>query len=534
MRHGHLRFLVTFIWFISLFSIFWLSWTSSNVIDYRFDPLFATHANTDQLFDLARALIQRGKYRGCIQLHQQFLYIGKEDRDPRKAAAAMHDLVHAHLALSELAAAREWVEKYYTETKAEDAWRVEPAYMLCRALRERGDHALAYYYYLKAKGLPVLSAASVTSSYIPLQPDIYDYLLDYEKSVLWFYIGGIEERHSRLHGLGLSMRLLTNPRLPQSLRSSVFNNLQFYVSHVGGSLSILRAENSIAEEWRYSTPTFIDKNTTLIRVVNYFVSEDGSYHVASKAGGHVNTQLVLADTDKAFRVQLYPDFERRAIREGLLHPDAYILGLEDTRAVRDRTDNETIYTLSASEQFSNDGRTMNQVLGVLDLATMTHTVHHVIKGPNPDHHDKNWVFAGGLRNVVYGWYPSIDIGNVNVANASLDIHTSISSPRSFEGMRGSTNGVFYQNEWWFVTHAVIYRPGQMRKYLHFVVVLDSQFTRVVRYSFPFTFEDRSDVEYCLGFTVETFGLTFGYSVRDRSSRVVQVGWRAIGELFNRS
>jgi hypothetical protein len=53
----------------------------------------------------------------------------------------------------------------------------------------------------------------------------------------------------------------------------------------------------------------------------------------------------------------------------------------------------------------------------------------------------------------------------------------------------------------------------------------------VHHSLPFTFEEKSDVEYCLGLKVDDSGLTFGYSVRDRSSRVVHVAWEKIGELL---
>jgi hypothetical protein len=101
-------------------------------------------------------------------------------------------------------------------------------------------------------------------------------------------------------------------------------------------------------------------------------------------------------------------------------------------------------------------------------------------------------------------------------------------------MRGSTNGVLYKNEWWFVTHAVIHRPGQLRKYLHQLVVLDRSMSAIVRHSLPFTFEKGSDVEYCLGLKVEDAGLVFGYSVRDRSSRILSVKWSNVGCLFGGS
>lgn len=484
----------------------------------------------NHVFAQARSLLGQGKHLNAIKAYEQ--YLAMERQGQQKIAATLHDMARLYLALDDIAAARVLTDRFYAEASGEDARRVEPAYNLCHALRKRGHYALAYYYYLYAKSLSNTSLATTASNpHIPVQPDIYDYLLDFEKSILWSYVGDIDERHSKLHGLSFSMQLLEKSNLPQKLQESVFSNLQYYTPNLRGFISVLRPEMPIEDEWRYSTPTFLDGETTLIRVVNYYVAEDGSYHVSPNAGKQVNTMLVLADTDEAFAVTLSSQFRSHAEADHLLHPDAYILGLEDTRVVRDASRNGTIYTLSASEQFSEDGRVMNQVLGMLDLETKSHIIDSVIKHPNPDYHDKNWVFAGGLDCVVYGWYPSIEIGAINQATGELHIHTRISSPHSFYGMRGSTNGVLYENQWWFVTHAVIHRPGQMRMYLHRLVVLNGDLSRVVRHSLPFTFEEHSHVEYCLGLFVDASGLTFGYSVRDRCSKILRVPWRVVGELI---
>ena len=115
--------------------------------------------------------------------------------------------------------------------------------------------------------------------------------------------------------------------------------------------------------------------------------------------------------------------------------------------------------------------------------------------------------------------------------ARLQIHTSIQSPPSFFGMRGSTNGVLYRDEWWFVTHAVVYRPGSDAQIPASTGGTDQSLSAIVRHSLPFTFEPGSDVEYCLGLKVDDAGLIFGYSVRNRSSRVLSAQWSKVGHLF---
>lgn len=233
-------------------------------------------------------------------------------------------------------------------------------------------------------------------------------------------------------------------------------------------------------------------------------------------------------------VQEDPAFATQAKAEHLHNPDAYVLGLEDTRVVRDGTRNNTVYTLSASMEYSRGIQRMDQVLGILTRTGSEDwvlTITKVLIGPRQDRSDKNWVFAGGLDNVVYEWFPAVEIGTVSPEQGTLSIHTTVPAPASFVGMRGSTNGFFYKDQWWFVTHMVIHRPAQMRHYLHRLIVLDKRLTNIERYSVPFTFHADADVEYCLGFKMDQNGLVFGYSRRDRSTWIATVNWDKVGALF---
>ena len=145
--------------------------------------------------------------------------------------------------------------------------------------------------------------------------------------------------------------------------------------------------------------------------------------------------------------------------------------------------------------------------------------------------DKNWVFAGGLDQVIYEWFPSIQVGHIDLENSELIMDREIQSPKSFMEMRGSTNGVFYNDQWWFVTQTVKHRHEQIRIYTHRLVILDKDLTAITRYSLPFTFQAHSDIEYCLGLKVENSGLTFGHSVRDHSTWTLKVGWGEMEQLF---
>ncbi len=498
-------------------------------------------SNMDESFRRATSFFQQGDFENGATLYEEWIASKTRGQAPQSLALALgedpdaaknlHSLLESHLSTGRLADAQRCADLLHRAVLL----RAEPAYHLCKALREQGDFVRAYYYYLLAANLPLQDASDKGATQIfPALEGMHEYWLPYEESALWWHVGGLAaDRYTHLHGLALSMALLTQPGLPSDLRQTVYNDLQYSAYALGQNMAILRAEKSTTEEeWRFSTPTFLE-NHTLVRVVNYYVSDDGSYHVSK--GEKVNTRLMIQEPEEYLSVEWSERFRSTlSVPEGeasFHHPDAYVLGLEDTRLVTDSHRAGTIYTLSASAEYSRDAGTMNQVLGILDMPAKTLWIQGVIRGPQENRHDKNWVFVGGLDHVVYDWYPAVQIGSIDVKALALELHTHILSPNTFRDMRGSTNGVLYNHEWWFVTHSVIYRPQQMRKYLHYLVVLNDDLTSISRYSLPFTFERGSDVEYCLGLKVDATALTFGYSVRDRSTRVMTVPWGDIGQLF---
>ena len=116
---------------------------------------------------------------------------------------------------------------------------------------------------------------------------------------------------------------------------------------------------------------------------------------------------------------------------------------------------------------------------------------------------------------VYEWYP-LKIGTlVDEATHVIDFHTTIDTPHSFKFLRGSTNGVVYQQEIWFMVHGV----GKIGyTYYHKIVVLDAQTLHVRRHSYPFKLEGLH-TEFCLGLDVDekTKTMTIAYSILDGTS-----------------
>ena len=96
------------------------------------------------------------------------------------------------------------------------------------------------------------------------------------------------------------MQLREKSGLPLDLRRSVYNDLQHSAYTLGHYIQVLHAEKSTEEEWRFSTPTFLGDHT-LVRVVNYYVSDEGSYHVSK--GDKVNTRLMVNGPEEYLDVE---------------------------------------------------------------------------------------------------------------------------------------------------------------------------------------------------------------------------------------
>jgi hypothetical protein len=136
--------------------------------------------------------------------------------------------------------------------------------------------------------------------------------------------------------------------------------------------------------------------------------------------------------------------------------------------------------------------------------------------------EKNWVFFGDSR-VIYQWFP-LTIGKiVDNPNPNLDKNDTMylevieerPMPYFFRHIRGSTNGYEFEDEVWFLAHAVEY--GTPREYYHFFVVfkkLGDGIIKLDRWSHLFKLEGEK-IEYALGLIVEEKRILISYSKWDR-------------------
>jgi len=130
---------------------------------------------------------------------------------------------------------------------------------------------------------------------------------------------------------------------------------------------------------------------------------------------------------------------------------------------------------------------------------------------NDNRIEKNWCFFEYKQKMcfVYKWYP-VTICQIDYNNNKLNLlECKVIKNNFFKNVRGSTSGVLFNNEIWFLLHKSINND-----YLHFFAVFDIDMN-LVRYSHLFKF-NKCKIEYCIGFIIENDRTILSFSSLDTS------------------
>jgi len=189
-------------------------------------------------------------------------------------------------------------------------------------------------------------------------------------------------------------------------------------------------------------------------------------------------------------------------------------GVEDLKLVR--LDDEVVFTGTMAHADGRIGMCIGKYEDILRPSELTMKASC----------EKNWVFLPGQRSMIYNWHP-LQYGPLR--GVELAITQTTPMPRLFEMARGSTNGVEFENEWWFVVHFVHKHGNEIRFYYHSIVVLSPQ-VQLLRYTYPFKFSGTA-IEYCLGLVVEPGRLLLTHSANDADSNLLVVSRSAVDALW---
>ena len=453
--------------------------------------------------------------------------------------------------------------------------RIENLFEIVQYYRVTGKNNLSYWFYMMADRM---RRDHPEREYLFMQKDVYDFKLDYELSILGYYV------NIDCHDLAaVSMKVLADRNVSDAIMTNILSNYKFYSKKriassqektldTGLESVLLSIGSSTLKEnpgFRTSTPSIccllpkekeyedgvLAQYLVNVRLVNYWITDKGGY----ENPGTVHTINVLAIVEHSYDEDFIPEEHRapwdlprkkswKVLKEGILEYDTsvdnYYIGLEDIRLSYDAKKDVILYNANRGV----DKGMMVIEHGYISIAKEGFSTYHDVFLEKEDAREieKNWVIfpcemkeqAGkNLSFMVYGWYPltigairppSLDENRQMVPNSEFHLFKEDKNvPPFFRYVRGSTNGIFMPElqETWFIAHVVSYE--ERRYYYHLVIALDSATGSLKRYTPLFTFEGEK-VEYILGFErVTEYTFMIGYSLYDRETKYAMISKESI-------
>jgi len=382
--------------------------------------------------------------------------------------------------------------------------RAESLYECVKHFRIKGDQQIAQLFLDKAIRIPYPK-----HDVLFIKSAVYDYLMDYEQSILAFYT------HTPYNHRAL-FRLLEH----EDIRHNVLENYKFYAQALAKLPGAKKwsfngtVEKSVGgrdDTFTSSSPClFVDERggyAINLRYVNYKIRGDGGYDFRH-GDGKITTLQLFHRLNKDFGIE-----SSQWISE-VAHPERRYQGVEDCKVM---VDNGVLRFLGTVE---NDQGKITMGAGVYDPSGSRLTPI-AVQSPFGRDCEKNWCYADASR-IVYEWSP-LRVGTLEGSLLKLD-SPNTEVPAWFKHVRGSTNGCVVGDEIWFLCHIVHYVSP--RHYYHLIVVLDRTTLAYKRNSTLFKFEGDC-IEYALGLVVEPERILLSYSQMDRTSAILEVPRTAI-------
>ena len=277
-----------------------------------------------------------------------------------------------------------------------------------------------------------------------------------------------------------------------------YKGIKFYSSNC----SIIKHENNYIINIRCVNYSTIDKDyqknnpyKSMFITINKIIKLDSNYNIIYDNILQYNTYNNLCDLDM---IVLHQDVVHNA--------NSNVVGIEDIKLFND---NGNIIFIGTGTHPNND---IGMVIGDYKFDILS--TKYIFPTFNKQEIEKNWVYFTYDKKlcVIYQWYP-LTICNIN--NNSLDLIIKKDMPISFKNVRGSTCGIEYNNNIWFITH--FHNTNYGGRYYHMFVIFDKHMT-LLRFSKPFRFED-IEIEFCLGFVINDTEIIISYSIMDNYSKL---------------
>ena len=345
--------------------------------------------------------------------------------------------------------------------------RIEGVLSLVSYFREVSQHFKAWHY-LKVAGGMIRPAGSR----LFLESDAYGHKLEYERSILHYYVCP----HERAQGAQVCLKY------EGPAETSVLQNLTYYAK-AAPAHGWLQLHFPTPEGFSSSSVAINAARTLCVRTVSYHITDDGRYIMKD---GLIESRNFRAQWDAGERTWSgWAELELDAASSRRWRRNDSIRGLEDLRLHGD------VFTATTREYSYCDANRI--VYGRFPSMTFA-----PIAPPHGETYcEKNWLpLSEDL--VIYQWHP-FTLGRINGDDSPNRLHVEVEhkTPRWFRHLRGSAPPLDLDDGLWVLTHIVC--PNSPRHYLHLWVVLSKETYAPMMHSPPFFFRHHG-IEYCLGTT----------------------------------
>lgn len=450
-------------------------------------------------FYLANSYHDLGKYINAIQYYKKRIELGGWIQEQWFSSFRI-GLCYKHLGDVEKAIYY-WLQCHDIFPK-----RVENLYEIINHYRHTSKHKLALIFYKVAKDIVKNLSESEKTDFLFLHNDVYVYKLDYEYSIIAYYLG--------IKNIDSEMINVLNNSNDNSIVNNLINNIKFYKT-ILKQKEVKDFSNKITYNIDDELTTFNSSSSCLIqnpnekgyimnvRYVNYYINRNGHYSNCDKYITTLNKYVKLSEDFNIIEEKLFE----------LNNDKRRYLGIEDIKIFHNKEDNNIIFigtTLHNSGQLGLSNGIYNIENSMLETKELSTAFSR-------KDCEKNWTYVcvNNELYIIYEWKP-LKICKLNKSNNQISIvQTNNKIPNIFKHCRGSSCGFNYNNELWFVVHLVEYSTPRI--YYHMIVVLDTSFN-IIKYSAPFKFEDEP-IEYCLSLVVNNDDVIINYSCWDRTTKI---------------
>lgn len=255
----------------------------------------------------------------------------------------------------------------------------------------------------------------------------------------------------------------------------------------------------------------------IVRYLNYKYNKEGIKTIIPKQWISLNSILTISNSYE----KTSEKFEVNNFENELKNNYLGFYGIEDIR----------IYNFN--NQLFYIGSTYCSKRKIVLITSNKFEITNELKfEPNiitPNHYDnskkiieKNWNFVEYKNElcIIYNWYP-LQIGKINYETNKMNIiEIKYNIPLFFNNIRGSTSGIIYNKEIWFVVHKqqhYTYNNHIYYNYQHCFAVFDLNLN-LLRYTELFKINN-AKVEFCIGLIIENEKIILSFSCLDSETYI---------------